>query len=299
MPGSDSPSSSPRKPSSGRRSRSSSRIARCERVGLADEVGRRALARDLALGAVARALSSSAAGHPRGLDAAQQLEQLALARAPPSRRPRSRRVGRARLRPRALGLELGGERQQRRLVVRAADELHAARQPVGAEAGRDRRGRLAGDVPRRRCRAPSPATALSVHSAPRPSQLADPRRRRCGRRRQQHVVVVEDAVQRARAYSRLAGERPLEQRAGLSAPSRAIPACAAPGARGARSRARRRGRRAGSAGSAPSPRRCRSRGRARSARARASAAARPSRSSARAPSSSSLRQHARRDRRVE
>ena len=46
--------------------------------------------------------------------------------APGARRPRSRECGRAVLRPRALGLDLRGQRHERRLVVRAAHELHRA-----------------------------------------------------------------------------------------------------------------------------------------------------------------------------
>ena len=53
------------------------------------------------------------------------------------------------VRPRALGLDLAGEREQRALVVWAADQLGGERQAGGGEARRDRRRRLAGRVPRR------------------------------------------------------------------------------------------------------------------------------------------------------
>ena len=53
----------------------------------------------------------------------------------------------------ARGLHLRGDLQQRVLAERLADELHAGRQAVGAEADRHRDRRLAGDVEQRACTA--------------------------------------------------------------------------------------------------------------------------------------------------
>ena len=135
-------------------------------IGLADEIGGRALAAHAVARRPRRTRSSSSAPASR-----RPRRQPRAARRPRSRHARSRRASLTRtrageLRPRALGLDLRGERQQRRLVAGSPDQLHRARQPVGVEAG----GTDAAGWPvtfQTPCTAPWRA-ALSVHSAPRP-----------------------------------------------------------------------------------------------------------------------------------
>ena len=115
--------SSPTKPSSGRRSRSSSRIARSEA---------RSASLTRSVGVLLDLTSASRPWRPAPAAARRRCGRPP-ARARPARTGRSREAGRALLLPRALGLELGRERQQRRLVPFAPHQLHRPRQPVGPE----------------------------------------------------------------------------------------------------------------------------------------------------------------------
>ena len=248
-------------------------------VGLADEVRRRALAGDV--GARRRGAARSASRPPpsRAASTARPSSSCSDAHEKPAGA-----VG-----PRALGLELGGERQQRGLVARAAHELHRPRQAVGREAGRHRGGRLAGEVPDAVVGDPAgdrverPQRAAPLQRADRGGGIA------AVGRGDQHVVVRRRAGSAAPSEPASAANERSQQRPGRSgrraAPSRA---CAVRGARGARAPRRRRGCRAGSARSRPGSCRCRSRGRARPPRGRASAAARRSPRSARARRPSSF-----------
>ncbi len=171
-------------------------------VGLADEVGRRALAADVALGAARDgALQQQRTGQPcAALDRhLQQRRRLAHANsagaaAPTGARPRAA--------PRATAVS---PRRWRAPTSCTARGRPSAPKPAG-----HRRRRLAGHVPDAVVRHPAGDRVERPQRAA-PLQLADLRRRRRGRGRQQHVVLLEHAVQPARS-SRLAGERALEQR---------------------------------------------------------------------------------------
>ena len=107
-------------------------------VGLGDEVGRAALRLDPQRRSGER---RRAAGRPpRGRSrSASSITQRAGTRSAHGR----------------CGLDLRGEREQRRLVAGAADELDGEREAVAGEAGGHRRGGLAGVVERRAVRHPA------------------------------------------------------------------------------------------------------------------------------------------------
>ncbi len=151
-------------------------------VGLADEVGRRALARDPQLRAVERVAQERArlAGDRLG-----QRAQLAGRHAATAGRCDG---------PVARLLELGRERDEPRLGVGRADELHAEREAVGREAGGHRDRGLAGVVEGagvgREARVagerPEAAAAVVLAHAQRPA----------GEHRSQHdVAFLEDPVE--------------------------------------------------------------------------------------------------------
>ena len=119
---------------------------------------------------------------------------------------------RAPVRPGPLGLELGGEREQGRLVAGAADDLDRERHAVGGEAGGHRHRRVAEVVPGD---AVGIEAAHPEHRAQRALALPAPHRQRraAHHRRHQHVVGVEDRVD-AGGVGRSAAQRPLEEPVG-------------------------------------------------------------------------------------
>ena len=92
------------------------------------------------------------------------------------------------------GLDLGCERDDRRLAVRWAGELDRAREAVGVEASRDRSGGLADVVPGRRV---ADVRAALVEGAKRARGARDLRAgwRRGGDRRHHQVVLVKHGVE--------------------------------------------------------------------------------------------------------
>ena len=144
-----------------------------------------------------------------------------------------RRVRRAAaVRPGPLGLELGGEREQRRLVAGAADDLdrRAACRRRRSRTGPPSPGCRGGSRGRSRDRSGSSRGPCGS----RPALPAAHRQRRAAHhRRDQHVVGVEDRVDAGRV-GLAAAHRPLEERVGeqraRAGRSRGCGVRAAPGA---------------------------------------------------------------------
>ena len=114
------------------------------------------------------------------------------ARSSPARR-RIQEIGGRLVRPGPLGLELGGEREQGRLVAGAADDLDRERHAVGGEAGRHRHRRVAEVVPGDAVGIEAAHPEQGPERAP-PLPAAHRQRRAAHHRRHQHVVGVEDRV---------------------------------------------------------------------------------------------------------
>ena len=161
---------------------------------------------------------------------------------------------------------------------RAADELDRQRQPVVADPGRHRGGRVAGDVPQRRVGDHRLRRQGGARRC-RPVEHADLARPVRDRRGEQHVDVVEDPVG-LRA-------RPSRPPAAPTGRRRGAPSCRAGRSRGCASRAGRSapprrprcGRRRRTAARTPASRRG-SAGRPRARRGRGRRAAAPSRATA-------------------
>ena len=238
-----SPPSSPRIPSCGRRAASSARIGRLGgEVGLADEVGR---------------ASSSCATSALGRRAEALEQHRARRRARPRPRPRAARGGWASLTrrgrpavgPRARGLELAAEREQR--APRRSGGRRAGR-PAGGRRRRSRPGPTAAGCPiafQTPCTAPCAAAALTVQSAPRPCSAPMRKRRprgpgQSGARRR----VVEDPVD-ARGQRGLVAAHP-RHRPRPAPARRAGPSPRVRRSRRSRMRQRRRRRRGCPAGTA-------------------------------------------------
>ena len=136
---------------------------------------------------------------------------------------RGSRERRAAVRPRPLGLDLGGEREQGRPRRRAADQGHRPRQPARREARRDRHRRLAGVVPDRG-EAKMRLIPSRVRSAPLPCPAADLDRRLAHRRRDQDVELAPAAVDLLGVRGRGRGSRCAITAAGVGPSEPAEPA---------------------------------------------------------------------------